>query len=61
MLAALLGRRRSKVVDDENAHCRGQAGRMKIGDLGGYAAWKRALRAVAERQGTVPKSGAAVH
>ncbi len=31
------------------------------GDLGGYAVWKRILRAVGELQGTVPKSGEAVH
>ncbi len=31
------------------------------GDLGGYAAWKRILRAVEELQGTAPKPGEAVH
>ncbi len=31
------------------------------GDLDGYAAWKRILRAVEELQGTVPKPGEAVH
>ncbi len=31
------------------------------GDLEGYAVWKRILRAVGELQGTVPKSGEAVH
>ncbi len=31
------------------------------GDLDGYAAWKRILRAVGELQGTVPKSGEALH
>ena len=31
------------------------------GDLDGYAAWKRILRAVEELQGTVPESGEAVH
>ncbi len=31
------------------------------GDLDGYAAWKRILRAVEELQGTEPKSGDAVH
>ena len=31
------------------------------GDLDGYAAWKRILRAVEELQGTEPKSGEAVH
>ncbi len=34
---------------------------LEKGDLGGYAAWKRILRAVEELQGTVPKSGEAVH
>jgi hypothetical protein len=31
------------------------------GDLDGYAAWKRILRAVEELQGTAPKPGEAVH
>ncbi len=31
------------------------------GDLDGYAAWKRILRAVGELQGTAPKPGEAVH
>ncbi len=31
------------------------------GDLDGYAAWKRILRAVEELQGTEPKPGQAVH
>ena len=31
------------------------------GDLAGYAAWKRILKAVEELQGAVPKSGEAVH
>ncbi len=31
------------------------------GDLDGYAAWKRILRAVEELQGTEPKPGEAVH
>ncbi len=31
------------------------------GDLDGYAVWKRILRAVEELQGTMPKSGEAVH
>ncbi len=31
------------------------------GDLDGYAAWKRILRAVEELQGSEPKPGAAVH
>ncbi len=31
------------------------------GDLDGYAAWKRILRAVGELQGEVPKPGEAVH
>ncbi len=30
-------------------------------DLDGYAVWKRILGAVEELQGTVPKSGEAVH
>ena len=31
------------------------------GDLDGYAAWKRILRAVEELQGTAPKPGETVH
>ncbi len=31
------------------------------GDLDGYAAWKRILRAVEELQGSEPKPGEAVH
>ncbi len=31
------------------------------GDLDGYAAWKRILRAVEELQGTAPQPGEAVH
>ncbi len=31
------------------------------GDLGGYAAWRRILRAVGELQGMTPKPGAAGH
>ena len=31
------------------------------GDLGGYAVWKRILKAVEELQGTAPKPGEAVH
>ncbi len=31
------------------------------GDLDGYAAWKRIVRAVGELQGTAPKPGDAVH
>ncbi len=34
---------------------------LEKGDLDGYAVWKRILRAVEELQGTVPKSGVAVH
>ncbi len=34
---------------------------LEAGDLGGYAVWKRILRAVEELQGTAPKSGEAVH
>ncbi len=35
--------------------------RLERGDLGGYAAWRRILRAVEELQGTAPKPGEAVH
>ena len=34
---------------------------LEKGDLDAYAVWKRILRAVEELQGTVPKSGEAVH
>ncbi len=34
---------------------------LEAGDLDGYAAFKRILRAVEELQGTEPKSGEAVH
>ena len=34
---------------------------LEKGDLDGYAVWERILRAVEELQGTVPKSGEAVH
>ena len=34
---------------------------LEKGDLDGCAAWKRILRAVEELQGTMPKSGEAVH
>ncbi len=34
---------------------------LETGDLKGYAAWKRILRAVEELQGTEPKPGEAVH
>ena len=34
---------------------------LEAGDLGGYAVWKRILRAVEEILGTQPKSGEAVH
>ncbi len=34
---------------------------LEAGDLDGYAAWKRILKAVEELQGTVPKPGKAVH
>ena len=34
---------------------------LEKGDLGGYAVWKRILRAVEELQGSAPKSGEAVH
>ncbi len=34
---------------------------LEAGDMDGYAAWKRILKAVEELQGTVPKPGKAVH
>ncbi len=34
---------------------------LEAGDLGGYAVWRRILRAVGELQGTAPKPGEAVH
>ncbi len=34
---------------------------LEGGDLDGYAAWKRILRAVEELQGPGPKPGEAVH
>ncbi len=34
---------------------------LEAGDLDGYAAFKRILRAVEELQGTAPTSGEAVH
>ncbi len=34
---------------------------LEAGDPDGYAMWKRILKAVKELQGTVPKSGEAVH
>ncbi len=34
---------------------------LKAGDLDGYAVWKRIVRAVEKLQGTVPKSGEALH
>ncbi len=34
---------------------------LEAGDLHGYAVLKRILRAIEEIQGTVPKSGEAVH
>ena len=34
---------------------------LEVGDVDGYAVWKRILRAVGELQGTGPKSGEAVH
>ena len=34
---------------------------LEAGDSDGCAVWKRILRAVEELQGTVPKSGEAVH
>ena len=34
---------------------------LNMGDLEGYAVWKRVLKAVEELQGTAPKPGEAVH
>ncbi len=34
---------------------------LEAGDLDGYAVWKRILRLIEALQGTVPKSGEAVH
>ena len=34
---------------------------LEAGDLDGYAVFKRILRAIENLQGTVPKSGEAVH
>ncbi len=34
---------------------------LETGDLGGYAVWKRILRAVEELQGTEPGPGGQVH
>ncbi len=34
---------------------------LEKGDLGGYAVWKRILRAVEELQGAASKTGEAVH
>ncbi len=34
---------------------------LEKGDLDGYAAWKRILRAVEELQGSEPKPGEKVH
>ena len=34
---------------------------LEKGDLGGYAAWRRILRAVEEWQGEKPQAGARVH
>ncbi len=34
---------------------------LEAGDLGGYAVWKRILRAVEELQGTEPGVGMRVH
>ena len=34
---------------------------LEAGDLGGYAVWKRILRAVEKLQGTEPEAGARVH
>jgi len=34
---------------------------LEVGDVGGYAVWRRILRAMEELQGVEPKSGDAVH
>ncbi len=34
---------------------------LEVGDLNGYAVWKRILRAVEELQGTDPAPGTRVH
>ena len=34
---------------------------LEAGDMDGCAVWKRILKAVEELEGTVPKSGEAVH
>ena len=48
--------------DDAPIHAAMRADAMlEAGDLDGYAVWRRVLRAVKELQGTVPKSGEAVH
>ena len=47
---------------DAPIHAAMRAGELlEAGDLGGYAVWRRVLRAVEELQGTEPKSGEAVH
>ena len=34
---------------------------LEEGDLGGFAVWRRVLRAVEELQGTAPRLGSKVH
>ncbi len=34
---------------------------LNMGDVDGYAVWRRILRAVGELQGTAPKPGEVVH
>ena len=48
--------------EDAQIHSTKRASEMPDkGDLDAYAMWKRILRAVEALQGTVPKSGEAVH
>ena len=48
--------------EDARVHAAMRADAMlEAGDLDGFSVWKRILRAVGELQGTVPKSGEAVH
>ncbi len=34
---------------------------LERGDLDGFSVWKQIVKAVEDRQGTAPKSGARVH
>ncbi len=48
--------------DDASIHAAMRADTtLEAGDRGGYATWRRILRAVEELQGTAPKPGEAVH